>query len=55
LTEVTCKKANLLTKVFKITFTLRSTELPSTMQMDETAIRHLGILTKDLAADGDKV
>jgi hypothetical protein len=55
LSEVTCNKANLLTNVFKITFVLRSTQLPSTMQMDETVIRHLGMLTKDLAADGDKV
>ena len=34
---------------------LTSTELPSTLQMDETVIWHLGILTRDLAADGDKV
>jgi len=34
---------------------LASTELPSTLQMYETVIWSLGILTRDLAADGDKV
>jgi hypothetical protein len=46
----------LLTSVdYKRRNDLKSTELPSTLQMHETVIWHLGILTKDLAADGDKV
>jgi len=34
---------------------LMLTEIPSTLQMHETVIWHLGILTRDLAADSDKV
>ena len=45
----------LLTSVdYKRRNDLTSTELPSTLQIHETLIWHLGTLTRDLAADGDK-
>jgi hypothetical protein len=48
------KLSLLRSKDYKRSNDLMSTELPLTLQMDETEIWLLGIITKDLAADGDK-